>query len=437
MASDVLLLRKKQSLQKRYLRALSVEAVFEKQRSRNLIASSAKGLQITDVTGKKFLDFGNSMVLLGHSHPEIVKVVTERAADLLVGGVPGWTMVEPRVLFAEELKSHMPGRLNGHGKVAYCSSGAEACDYALGLARAYTKRNMIISFSGGYHGFTGATLAVNGIEPWLAAHRTPSRDGTVTAPYPESRDGRDKEKHEAYCIEKFREMLDTVASPDEVAATIFEPVEVMAGLRIPSAAFWQQIFGICKKNGILTIADEVFTGLGKTGRFLAVDHFGVEPDVVCLGKGVGATLPLGVIVSRAEVLDDHLKPNCNSSSAGNPISCVAGLEGLKVIKREKLVKRAASLGEYFLARLREVSGRHDAVKEVRGIGLILCMELNASGNQHGEKAQKLVEMMFDEGILVARNGIHRNMIRVSPPLVVKREQIDQFVVKMNTVLSSL
>jgi 4-aminobutyrate aminotransferase-like enzyme len=430
-----------QQLQRRYQNAISTEQSFEGARGKGLMAESTLGIEITDVTGKKYLDFGETMVVVGHSHPDIVKAVSDHVPTMITGGTAGWSMIEPRVLFAEELKSFLSGRLRDEGRVAFCSSGAEACDYAIGLARQYSKKKVIINFSGAYHGFTGATLAINGIEPQLNTYRIPSRLGTMTAPFPGElalQEGGER-AYERFCVDKFKEMFETVTTGNEVAATIFEAVEVMAGLRIPSPSYWKEIFKVCRAQGVLTIADEVFTGLGRTGKFLAIDHYGVEPDIVCLGKGVGGTLPLGVIASRAEVINENLKPNCQSSSAGNQLCCVAAYENLRVIRREKLMQRSATLGKYFLGRLRELKEKHSVVKDVRGIGLILELEPHCKdpATDGAARSRKISDLAFDKGLIIARNGTKKHMLRISPPMEVTRAQIDVFVERMDGVLAAV
>jgi len=405
------------------------------------MAESTLGIEITDITGKKYLDFGETMVVVGHSHPDIIKAVSDHVPRMITGGTAGWSMIEPRVLFAEELKSLLSGRLRSEGRIAFCSSGAEACDYSLGLARQYSKKKAVINFSGAYHGFTGATLAINGIEPQLNAYRIPSRAGTITAPFPCELDLEEggSQAYERLCIDKFKEMFETITTGNEVAATTFEAVEVMAGLRIPSPSYWKEIFKVCKAQGVLTIADEVFTGLGRTGRFLAIDHYDVEPDIVCLGKGVGGTLPLGVIASRADIINENLKPNCQSSSAGNQLCCVAGYENLRVIKRERLMQRSARLGKYFLSRLRELKGKHSSVKDVRGIGLILELEpyCKDPATDGAARSRKIYDLALEKGLIIARNGTRKHMIRISPPMVVTRAQIDTFTDRMDKVLAAV
>ncbi len=427
----------RRSIEARYQRSISIQPKWEQQRARALRAESAKGLVVTDVHGKQFLDFSQSIVILGHSHPDIAKAVAECIPRYLVGGTAGWSMMDPRVRLAEEIKSNLSGKLRT-GKIAYCSSGAESCDYAIGLARSYSKKEIIISFAGAYHGFTGATLAVSSIESHFAAHRGSYRAGNVVSPFPGDADFDDEARYERYCVDKFEELFQTVTTEDEVAGMVFEPIEVNAGVRIPSPSFWKEIFKTCHKHGVLTIADEVFTGLGRTGRFLGADHFGVEPDVVCLGKGVGGTLPLGVIAGRSEVLDGHIKPNCNSASAGNAICCVAGLESLKVTKRDHLIKQSSELGGYFLARLLDLRKSHDNVIAVRGLGLILGVEIGPRHDKaaSARNAEKVVRESFKRGLLITRIGIHDNVLRISPPMTVTREQIDTFVERFGESLAA-
>ena len=439
MSKGKTILDKKKDFERRYLRSLSVQADWERNRVTGLLAVSANGLDVMDVTGKHFLDFGQSIAILGHSHPDIGRAISNYIPKYLVGGTPGWSMMEPRVLLAEELKKNLTGRLRDEGKVAYCSSGAEACDYALGLARAVTKREIVISFSGAYHGFTGATLAVSSLDPGFAAHRSPSRFGNVLAPFPDGSEfGGDTVAIERYCVEKFKELFETAVSADEVAAMIFEPIEVNAGVRIPSLSFWKKIFETCHRHGILTIVDEVFTGLGRTGKFLAADYYRVEPDIVCFGKGVGGTLPLGAIVARREIMDGNLKPNCNSASAGNALSCVAGIESLRVIKRDSLTEKAGETGRYLRDELLTLSKVHNEIERVRGLGLIVGMEIGPKEDHEEAKkrATSLIKLCYENGLLLIQVGIHGNVIRITPPMLVTRGQVDTFVKRMDAALTA-
>lgn len=439
MATLQTVTKRRKDIEDRYLKSICFQSEWERQRAPGLRAASAKGLLVKDIEGRQYLDFSQSIAILGHSHPDIARAVAKSIPDYLVGGVPGWSMMDPRVELAEETKSNLTGSLRA-GKVAYCSSGAESCDYALGLARSFSKKELVVSFAGAYHGFTGATLAVSSITPHLAAHRSSSRAGNVVAPFPGDPDFADDEaRYERYCVDKFRELFQTVTTWDEVAGMIFEPIEVNAGVRIPSQSFWKEIFKTCHEHGILTIADEVFTGLGRTGRFLGVDHFGVEPDIVCLGKGVGGTLPLGMIVGRSEILDGHIKPNCNSASAGNPVCCFAGLESLKVTKRDRLVKNSAQLGDYFLRRLSMTTERHAVVAGVRGLGLILGIEIGPRNDKTlaAKNAERVMGEAFKRGLLMSRVGIHDNVLRISPPMIVTKGQIDTFVERMDESLAAM
>jgi 4-aminobutyrate aminotransferase-like enzyme len=430
----------KKDIERRYAKSISLQADWESNRVTGLQAVSASGLDVVDVTGSRFLDFGQSIAILGHCHPEIARALLKHLPGYLVGGTPGWSMMEPRVLLAEELKRNLTGRLQKEGKVAYCSSGAEACDYALGLARAVTRREIVISFSGAYHGFTGATLAASSLDSVFAAHRAPSRSGNVLTPYPGDTDFvGDEAVFEQFCVDKFRELFNTVTSAGEVAAMIFEPIEVNAGVRIPGPSFWKRIFEICHEHEVLTIVDEVFTGLGRTGKFLAIDHYGVEPDIVCFGKGVGGTLPLGAILAPKEIMDGHLKPNCNSASGGNPLCCVAGFESLKIIERDGLTEKCAETGRYLKDRLNKLSKSHEGVEQVRGLGLVIGIEIGPRSDRElaKKRAARLVKNCYANGLLVIRVGIEGNVIRITPPMIVTRDQADAFVERMDAALRAM
>lgn len=434
---------KMRDLRIRYRNSLSVDRVFAKQLYSELIASSASGSVISDYNGKKYLDFAQSMVLLGHSNRRVASKLKAALPQYLVGGIPGWSLVEPRVRFAEKLKSHLPSALRKNGRIAYCSSGAEACDYALGVARQSTRRKVIISFVGGYHGFTGATLSVNGIDPYMTKYRIAGRLGTVTIPYPDCY--HHPEHKEPQCaqesVDSLSQVLETTADPNDVAGIIFESIEVMGGLLIPHRSFWKEIFRICRREGILTIADEVFTGIGKTGKFLAIDHYGVEPDIVCLGKGVGGTLPLGVIAASKDILNDNIKPNSNSSSAGNPLSCLAGEETLNIIEEDNLMQRASNMGEYIRSCLSKLGGEHEIVSDIRGIGIISGLELGKESKtnpaKYTEVAERISRLAFERGLLVARIGLERNMLRITPSLTVTKPDVDRMISVLDGIFTSI
>ena len=436
--------QKKEEWKKRYSQALSENKIFDQMVSRDLVAKSAEGLRITDFDGTQYLDFGNSMVLLGHSNPRVASKLSTDLQRHLVGGTQGWAMVETRVEFAEELKSNLRGVLNERGKVAYCSSGAEATDYAIGLAREFSKKKVIISFFGSYHGFTGATLAVNGIDPSDGVHRIPSRTGTVTIPFPDCHHDEPHKEPECStrCVDEFQKTLDNVVSPEDVAAVIFEPIEVNAGILVPTPSFWKDIFKICEKNEILTIADEVFTGFGKTGKFLGTDNYGVLPDIVCFGKGVGGTLPLGAIVARDEILDNNLKPNCNSSSAGNPLACIAGTETMRIINEDRLLGKVSKYGRYIHKKLEELQEENkDLIGDVRGMGVVQCIEVGPDSRSNPRKYSKtaleIVERAYKRGLLIGRRGIYRNVVSFTPCLTVTETEIDEMIGIMDAVLRSI
>ena len=406
------------------------------------VTHSASGDTIYDAEGRGYLDFNQSVAVVGHANPRVVDSIEKHAKTLLVGGLTGWALLQPRLELAEALISRMPGQLKLTAKFAFCASGAEACDYGIKLARTYTKKSVIISFQGSYHGFTGLTSQVSSYDSELRLHGYPLVTDAVYSPFPYAyRQNTDEEKTSDYCLNSLKLILDTVVHPDDVAAVIIEPIQMHGGVVVAPSRFLQGLRKeICDRYDILLIDDEVFTCYGKSGRFLAIEHSGIEPDIICLGKAVGGCLPLGAIISRADIIDGRLQGNCRSSSGGNALACVTSLETLRILDDERLPQRAERLGTMLLDGFRELSKKHELIGDVRGKGLLIGVELvkdRVTKTPARDEAKRAIDEMRNSRILLTSTGIYDNVLRFVPPLIIQENSIQTVIHGMDKALQSL
>ena len=383
-----------------------------------LVAARGRGAIVEDVDGNEFLDFsaGIAVVSTGHCHPEVVAAIQKQAAELIhMSGTDFYYPQMPQL--AERLSKIAP--MKGPHKVYFGNSGAEAMECALKLARYHTQRPNVIAFYGAFHGRTMGALSLTASKYKQRARFAPLVPGVIHVPYPNVHREKPADP-EAYAIGCARFIEDrvmrTVTAPNEVAAIVLEPIQGEGGYVIPPHSFLREIRGICDRHGILMVVDEVQSGMGRTGRWWAIEHSGVEPDVVALAKGIASGLPLGACISRAPVMD--WTPGSHASTfGGNPVCIAAALATLDVLEREG-VRNAAEIGTYMLERMRTWVGKLPAVTDVRGRGLMLAVDFVS-----GEIRDRMIQAAFERGLLVLGTG--ETAIRLSPPLIITREQADE------------
>src|SRR5450631_2766652 len=397
-------------------------------RSYPMVAKRGRGLRVEDVDGNEFLDFaaGIAVTSTGHCHPEVVAAIQKQAAELIhISGTDFYN--EPLTDLAERLSAVAP--MPGPHKFFYGNSGAEAIECALKLARYHTGRQHIISFFGAFHGRTMGALSLTGSKPQQKRRFSPMVPGVTHIQYPYAYRGctGGAEEQEAFslgCARYIEEKLfKTILPPEEVAAVFIEPIQGEGGYVVAPTVFMQELRRICDRHGILLVADEVQSGMGRTGKWWAIEHTGVEPDIVCSAKGIASGMPLGITMSKAEIMD--WVPGSHASTfGGNPVCIAAALATIHVIESEG-VKNAEVVGNHILERIAEWPRRLDLVGDVRGRGLMIGIEIvtdKKARTPGGAERDLIVEKAFERGVLLL--GCGPNTIRLAPPLIVSKEQAD-------------
>jgi 4-aminobutyrate aminotransferase len=397
-------------------------------RSYPLVARRGRGTRVEDVDGNEFLDFaaGIAVTSTGHCHPEVVKAIQLQAAELIhMSGTDFY--YEGLVQLAQRLSAVAPMR--GPHRFYYGNSGAEAIECALKLARYHTGRQNVIAFFGAFHGRTMGALSLTASKPQQKRRFAPLVPGVTHVRYPYAYRGcsggpQEEEAFALGCARYIEEKLfKTVLPPEEVAAIFVEPIQGEGGYVVAPAVFMQELRRICDRHGILLVADEVQSGAGRTGKWWAIEHTGVEPDMVCMAKGIASGMPLGICMTRAELMD--WKPGSHASTfGGNPVAIAAALATMDVLEREGITN-AAKVGEATLTRLREWPSRLPNVGDVRGRGLMIGIEIvKDQGTREPAPVlrDRIVDLAFERGLLIL--GCGETSIRLAPPLVVQQGEVD-------------
>jgi 4-aminobutyrate aminotransferase len=395
-------------------------------RSYPLVAKRGRGVRIEDVDGNEFLDFaaGIAVTSTGHCHPEVVAAIQKQAAELIhISGTDFYN--EPLTDLADRLSAIAP--MKGPHRFFYGNSGAEAIECALKLARYHTGRQNIIAFLGAFHGRTMGALSLTGSKPQQKRRFAPLVPGVTHVRYPYAYRGcvGGQQEQEAFalgCARYIEEKLfKTILPPEEVAAIFVEPIQGEGGYVVAPDNFLRELRTICDRHGILLVADEVQSGAGRTGKWWAIGHSGVEPDIVCMAKGIASGMPLGVCMSKAEIMD--WVPGSHASTfGGNPISIAAALATIDILEREG-IKNAAQVGGMMLERLQGWVKSHPLVGDVRGRGLMIGIELvkDKLTREPATALRNRVETLaFERGLMVL--GCGETSLRLCPPLIVKAEE---------------
>jgi 4-aminobutyrate aminotransferase len=406
------------------------------------VMAGGEGAVVEDVDGNVFLDCAAGIAVngTGHSHPDVVRAITQQAGKFLhMSGTDFY--YEPQVQLAETMAGIVPVG-GGTGKVRsfFSNSGAEAVEAALKLAKYTTKRTNIIAFLGSFHGRTTGAMAVTSSKYVQRTGFGPMMPGVYHAPYANCYRcpvGQKAESCQAECLSYLEDqILIHLVSPEEVAAILVEPIQGEGGYVVPPKVFLQRLRALTSKHGMLLIADEVQSGMGRTGRMFACEHFDLDVDIVTVAKGIASGLPLGVTASRAEVMT--WPPGAHASTfGGNPVSCVAALATIKLLK-ESLVKNAEVVGEHLMGRLKELQQKHQLIGDVRGKGLMIGVELvrdRVTKERAIDERNRVVHEMFKRGVLIL--GAGRNAIRFAPPLVLTKDQADAIVKIFDEALTAI
>jgi 4-aminobutyrate aminotransferase/(S)-3-amino-2-methylpropionate transaminase len=387
-----------------------------------IVADRARGATITDVDGNTFVDFvgGVGVANVGHNHPRVMEAVAEQVERFLH---TDYTVVpyEGYVEVAERLDALVP--IAGETRAAFFNAGAEAVENAVKLSRLYTRRQAVIVFEGAFHGRTWMALTMTSKTHPYKTGLGPFAPEVYRAPYPNAYRGLDA----GGSLAAIERMFSTHVSPMHVAAIVFEPQQGEGGFIPAPPEFVSGLRRICDEHGIVLVADEVQTGFGRTGRMFAMEHFGVEADLVVVAKSIAGGLPLSGVVGRASIMDDPHLGAIGGTFIGNPVALAAASAVLDVFEEEQLVARAQLLGEAIRARMLDWQSRWPQIGEVRGLGAMLAIELVVD-RETKEPAPELTKRVIDEalqrGVLLLKAGVYGNCIRVLCPLTTSDAELD-------------
>ena len=388
------------------------------------VIARGEGAVVEDVDGNRFLDCAAGIAVnsTGVSHPDVVKAIIEQAQKFIhMSGTDFY--YEPQVRLAEELASIAP--IDGEVRTFFGNSGTEATEAAIKLARYHTERQGIIAFLGAFHGRSLGSLSLTASKAIQRRGFGPFMPGVYHAPYPDVyryKGSADQCAADAISFIK-DQILTHLISPDEVAAIVVEPIQGEGGYIVPPKAFLQRLRELTNEHGMLLVVDEVQSGMGRTGRMFASEHFDLKGDIVNIAKGIASGLPLGVTCARADIM--AWPPGAHASTfGGNPVSCAAANATIKLLK-DSLVANAAAVGDYLIEGLRELQKKHELIGDVRGRGLMIGVEL-VRDRQTKERAvderNALVQAMFRRGVLIL--GAGKNAVRFAPPLVLSKSQAE-------------
>ncbi|HVN24124.1 MAG TPA: acetyl ornithine aminotransferase family protein, partial [Syntrophorhabdales bacterium] len=383
-----------------------------------LVVRQARGLWVEDVDGNQFLDFtsGIAVCATGHCHPQVVQAIKDQAEQLLhMSGTDFYTT--PQTVLAEKLSSLAPGE--GEKKVYFGNSGAEAVEAAFKLARWHTRRELNLAFFGAFHGRTMGALSLTASKTIQKKHYHPFVPGITHIPYAycyRCSYGLCYPRCGIECVRWIEETLfRTAMVPEEVAAIFVEPIQGEGGYIVPPSEFHQELSRLAKKYGILFVADEVQSGMGRTGKMFAMEHFGVTPDIIALAKGIASGMPLGAMLARSDIMDWEAGSHA-STFGGNPVSCQAALATIKLLECE-LMANAAAQGESLILGLRELQRSHECIGDVRGKGLMVGVELvkdRDTKERASDWRNEIVMKSFQKGLLLL--GCGENTVRFCPAL---------------------
>jgi 4-aminobutyrate aminotransferase len=399
-----------------------------------LVVARGSGAVIEDVDGNLFLDFtaGIAVTSTGHCHPHVTAAIKDQADKLLhMSGTDFY--YEPQIDLAQRLAESGPGK--SPKRVFFTNSGAEALEAALKLARWHTGRSRAIAFFGAFHGRTYGAMSLSGSKLVHRKGFSPLVPDIHHVPYPRGCHDCDEPGAGCACVRQIEDTLfRRTAPPDEVAAIFVEPIQGEGGYHVPPLGFLPGLRDLCNRYGILLVVDEVQTGMGRTGKLYAVEHWNVEPDILCLAKGIASGMPLGAMVARDEVMDWPSGSHA-STFGGNPVSCRAALATLDLIESEYMAN-AAARGAQLKEGLKRLRQRHAQVGDVRGLGLMVAMDIirpdDGEPNAGGRDA--VVQDAFRHGLLLL--GCGESAIRFCPPLCITAEQVETALAILDGILSA-
>ncbi|MEN1967480.1 4-aminobutyrate--2-oxoglutarate transaminase [Lentibacillus sp. N15] len=391
---------------------------------------SAQGALLKDVDGNQFIDFAGAIgtINVGHCHETVVNALHDQIDRYIHTGF-NVMMYDPYIEFAEKLAALAPGSFNK--KVMFLNSGAEAVENAVKIARKYTGRQAVVSFSGGFHGRTLMAMSLTGkVRPYKYEYG-PFAPEIYHAPYPYAYRRPDSMSKTAYCefmLKQIEEFFISEVDPSLVAAFIMEPVQGESGFIIPDKAFVQGVHNLCKQHGILFIADEIQTGFGRTGKYFGIDYYDVEPDLITISKSMAAGLPISGVIGREEVMDAAKPGELGGTYCGSPLGCRAGIAALDVMEKEHINDRAIAIGRRVMERLAAMYDRFDIIGDYRGLGAMCALEFvkdRTSKAPDQPLSNQILKEAHQRGLVALKAGVYDNVIRLLMPLVITDEQLNE------------
>ena len=383
----------------------------------------ARGSELWDVSGKRYIDFagGIGVMNVGHAHPRVMKAVQDQ---LEKATHTSFQVVhyESYLKLAQRLCEVTP--IQGDKKAIFLSTGAEAIENAVKIARAATGREAVISFRGGFHGRTLLALSLTGSVQPYKQNFGPYAAEIYQTPFPYSYRGWTAEA----ALADLGNLLESEVSPNRVAAIVIEPVLGEGGFVPAPLDFLRKLRELCDRHGILLIADEIQTGFGRTGKFFGIEHSGVQPDLMTVAKSLAAGFPLSGVVGKAEIMDAPDPGGLGGTYGGNPVACAAALAVMDVMRDEKLPERAARIGSVVEERMQSWAGEHKQIGDVRVIGAMAGMELvrdRGTKEPADRETAKILATAREKGLIVLRCGIHHNVVRTLMPLTIPDEQLEE------------
>lgn len=404
-------------------------------------AQNADGALVQDVDGNQYIDFAGAIgtVNVGHCHP-IVKKALHVQIDRYIHTGFNVMMYEPYIELAEKLAQLAPGHFEK--KVLFLNSGAEAVENAVKIARKYTKRTGVIAFTKGFHGRTLMTMTMTSkVKPYKNGFG-PFAPEVYKAPFPyEYRipNGLSKEEYEYYMIEEFKNFLISEVAPESIACVVMEPVQGEGGFIVPGKRFVQAVRELCYEYGILFVADEIQTGFGRTGKYFAIEHFDVIPDLITVSKSLAAGVPISGVIGRKDIMDEAEPGELGGTYAGSPLGCAAALAVIDIIEKENLNQRAVIIGEKVMQRFDEMKQKYNCIGDVRGLGAMCAIELvknRDSKEPDKELTKQIIQEANKNGVLLIGAGVYSNVIRILMPLVITDEQLEEGLNILETCINS-
>ncbi|MEM7799663.1 MAG: aminotransferase class III-fold pyridoxal phosphate-dependent enzyme [Chloroflexota bacterium] len=400
----------------------------------------AEGIYIYDSNDNKYIDFtsGIGVTNTGHCHPKVVKAVQEQAASMIFSQMN--ITIHPKAIeLAEKLNGVTPEKMN---RFFFSNSGAEAVEASVKLARQATGRKNIVVMQGSFHGRTHQTMAMTTSKYIYRKNYQPLPGGVFVTPFPYAYYyGWDEEEATEFCMKQLDLLLQSQTSPEETAAIVIEPILGEGGYVPAPDGFLQELRAVCDQHGILLIADEVQSGFGRTGKFFAYEHAGIEPDIIIMAKGLGSGLPISAISAPADLMDKWI-PGTHGGTygGGSPISLAGAVASIEAILEDGLVENAKKMGAYLVTRLKEMQRNHPGsnIGDVRGRGLMVGVEFtDRDGNPDADMATEILNACLEKNLLLLICGSYKNVIRWIPPLVVTKDQIDDALEIFETAFSTL